>query len=83
MHIFDVSSALNSPPSLESGSKQSKSRSQSFDSNGSTGGTEPRGNSWTSSAYTYISMAQSWGTAVVSGLNVLPEPLQEYAESIR
>jgi hypothetical protein len=28
-------------------------------------------------------MAQSWGTAAVSGLNVLPEPLQEYANSIR
>lgn len=83
VHIFDVSSAIHSPPSSENGTAKPKSRSQSSDSIESSGATEGRASSWTSSAYTYMSMAQSWGTAVVSGLNVLPEPLQEYTESIR
>jgi WD40 repeat protein len=84
VHIFDVYSALHSLPSLASDTKQQlRGRSQSMDSNGSSSTAEGRTNSWTSAAYTYLSIAQSWGTAAVSGLNVLPEPLQEYADSIR
>jgi autophagy-related protein 18 len=83
VHIFDVYSALHSLPSLGSETKQLRGRSQSMDSNGSSSASEGRANSWTSSAYTYLSIAQSWGTAAVSGLNVLPLPLQEYADSIR
>lgn len=90
VHIFDVSSALfksaahpadaASPPGP---SKHVRNRSQSMDSNSSNGGTESWANSWANSAFTYVSMAQSWGMSAVSGLNVLPEPLQEYADSIR
>lgn len=83
VHIFDVYSALHTTPSESVSNKQPKSRSQSSESLGSSGAAEGWTNSWTSSAYTYLSMAQSWGTAAVSGLNVLPEPLQEYANSIR
>jgi len=88
VHIFDVvhgmkraSHSHSSRPQSNGHPSSSESRSRSDDSRA----TEQSGwrDSVTTSALSYINMAQTWGMAAVGQLNVLPEPMQEFADSIR
>jgi hypothetical protein len=95
VHVFDVESALrrlvlmaSPPPPPPSSSQAGETLAGGRTSSGAESQHEAGaggGGTWTSSAMSYLSKAQSWGVAAVGGLGqaVLPEPVQEYAESIR
>jgi WD40 repeat protein len=92
VHVFDVWAGLRkrvsegvSEGGSGSGSKSERSDDESVSECTSGGGGHEEG-SWsdslTHSARSYLTMAQSWSKAAVSGLQLLPQPMQEFAESM-
>lgn len=87
VHIFDVGAGLRkrqeASGSASVGGAGGKVTEREDESE--AGGGDKEG-SWreslTSSARSYFSMAQSWSKAAVGGLNLLPQPMQEFAESM-
>jgi autophagy-related protein 18 len=96
VHLFDVWAGLrkrqlatSSGPGAGAGSGVSQEggtgsgeKERGAGSGGGEGGEGSWRDSLTSSAMTYLSMAQSWSKATVGGLNLLPQPMQEFAESM-
>lgn len=90
IHIFSVEESLHKADGTGAGAlasshpstATSSSRTQSVDSNSNTT-TSGAATSAVSSLTSYIGAAQSWGLAVVGGLHIFPEPVQEYADSAR